>query len=67
MQPRQTPTPFKGWQCDNCLTTDIRVFSGAEREQKETDCFCNECRDEQYIVSAWWTDKSAWWTDKKES
>ena len=40
------------WLCNECASPDIRVFN--EREGKEMQCYCYDCKDEQYMVSLWW-------------
>ena len=42
------------WLCGECASPDIYIFNDSERKNKEMDCYCNDCKEEQYIVSSWW-------------
>tara|TARA_R110000803_G_scaffold152618_1_gene217653 strand:+ start:284 stop:526 length:243 start_codon:yes stop_codon:yes gene_type:complete len=41
----------EGWLCDNCLSENIVIFT--EDNRQEMDCYCYDCKDSNYIVSAW--------------
>tara|TARA_R110002153_G_scaffold48643_2_gene137172 strand:+ start:51 stop:224 length:174 start_codon:yes stop_codon:yes gene_type:complete len=38
------------WLCDECLSANIKIFKD---KNKEMDCYCNECKSENYIISPW--------------
>jgi hypothetical protein len=45
----------EGLVCDECLSADIRKLR--EDETDELDCYCNNCKEPQYIVSTWWVEQ----------
>lgn len=42
------------WLCNECASDDIQIIKD---DNKEMQCFCNDCKEEQYIVSSWWINK----------
>jgi len=45
------------WLCNECASPDIHIFndfSSYLRKNAEMDCYCNDCKEEQYTVSSWW-------------
>ena len=48
------------WLCSECASPDIHIFNDSERKDKEMDCYCNDCKEEQYILSfSWWINKES--------
>tara|TARA_R100000664_G_scaffold14926_1_gene23344 strand:- start:483 stop:647 length:165 start_codon:yes stop_codon:yes gene_type:complete len=43
------------WLCNECLSDDIKINKD---KQKEMSCFCNKCKEENYIVSSWWISRN---------
>ena len=42
----------EGLLCDMCLSPDIRKLRDDETDVM--DCYCNKCKEPQYVVSEWW-------------
>ena len=41
--------------CYECGSPDINIFKDSDRKEKEMNCYCNKCKEEQYTVSfSWW-------------
>tara|TARA_R110000803_G_C11806685_1_gene300130 strand:- start:47 stop:226 length:180 start_codon:yes stop_codon:yes gene_type:complete len=49
---------LNNWLCDECLSDDIKIIDDKDNEM---NCYCNGCKQENYIVSAWYIN-----TNKKE-
>mgnify|MGYP003636359317 FL=1 len=45
------------WLCNECASSNINIFKRSKREAKEMDCYCSDCKEEQYIVSSWWINR----------
>ncbi len=45
----------EGLVCNECLSPDIRKLR--EDETDVMDCYCNNCKEPQYIVSECWTNQ----------
>jgi hypothetical protein len=45
----------EGLLCDECLSPDIRKLR--EDEADVMDCYCNNCKEPQYVVSQWWVNQ----------
>ena len=46
-------TCMSGWLCDECLSNDIIALEDSTPvHNTEMDIYCNECKCEQYKVSA---------------
>lgn len=39
------------WVCDFCTSDDIKIIKD---KTSEMQCYCNNCKEENYIVSSWW-------------
>jgi hypothetical protein len=45
---------MNNYVCNECTSDDIEIIKD---KNKEMDCYCNDCKEEQYIVSSSWINK----------
>ena len=44
---------MSNYVCNECTSDDIEIIKGSG----EMDCYCNNCKQENYTVSLWWINK----------
>ena len=44
---------MSNYVCNECTSEDIEIIKGSS----EMDCYCNNCKQETYTVSLWWTNQ----------
>ena len=42
------------WLCDGCTSSNIKLIKSTDENYQEMDCYCYDCKSENYIVSSWW-------------
>jgi len=45
---------MSNYVCNECTSDDIEIIKD---KSNEMDCYCNNCKQENYTVSLWWTNK----------
>lgn len=46
---------MSNYVCDECTSDDIEIIKD---KSNEMDCYCNNCKKENYTVSLWWIERS---------
>ena len=46
---------MSNYVCDECTSDDIEIIKD---KSNEMDCYCNNCKQENYTVSLWWIERS---------
>ena len=45
---------MSNYVCNECTSDDIEIIKDKDNEM---DCYCNNCKQENYTVSLWWTNQ----------
>ncbi len=45
---------MSNYVCNECTSNNIEIIKDASSEM---DCYCNNCKQENYIVSSWWINR----------
>ena len=47
-------TKMSNYVCNECTSDDIEIIKD---KNNEMDCYCNNCKQETYTISLWWTNQ----------